>query len=906
MTDFTGRVVAVTVDTLGDELVLPALAGATSLYVDDAADFNEDGGSLRLAAQVVEYLAADDATGIVTLSEALVADAEAGDRVEIWDSEALTPVTETTAHVAVEGSELADDTLEAIVEHTLIPYLPEGIRDGLGEAVALEWRGATLFVQTILGRVPFFDGSMIDPSTLPAGGSPWGEDPPADAPVISVSPFAVGAVQASWSPMADAQSFEVAASLTTPVPADAIVATVSSPRFTLSDLAGVSLPMGDGALPVNLKVRAVNPNGAGPWSSEGSATARQADNEFISAMYAYLGNIEASQLSSGTIDADLSYVGKQYIGPLDGRHIEIDPAVGLTLFAEDGVTEVVKLNIADSLSVFRGRIETDIAAVMDALELSGSGSRILSGGGMTLESGVADPSAAPTLLATKNTAAWPAVPDGWTERAIDWSEDDGLFYRLIWKSGRLGVQSVAPGSSSASTIFTTDFAVSSAWSHVKIGSWFFVLTLNSSGDYWIYRFSASGGFSTQSTYVTSTNLALGNPVIGRGGPTGLIVAWRSTSNSIIVEQASQSLGGVLPAFAELDDDSTAALPLRFAQINTFDGGASRLALAHGATLRFLPAPVWDNGTTVVDAPPTLEDTTLDVVLGNGGMTYRPSGTSAGFYSVAAADKLVRRWSSYVPAVAGEKWFARHADTDGTLTTAPSPVGSIVMPARWWPAVQLPPAPASAPLARVYVGYGATDSGTYRLRSEALTGRTMLLTNLRVTTGSATLPTNTFGAGTPAWLKSGSGGFELNGDGSGSWPGMTTAFYRRAQTAAQSLTSGSLTSAAAFADAVDTDGSWSYAAGVFTCVTPGLYSLVGQVKWDSNGTGLRRMDLKKNGSAIGVATVPASAGAFYVQVVATARFAVGDTVGANFLQNCGSALSTSGDASTYLQLTRLGA
>lgn len=161
MTDLTGRVAAVTIDPLGDELAADAASGALTLTLDDAVDFNEDGGTLLIGAQVVDYTDVVDETGVLTLAAPLTTAALAGDRVDVWDPvEGIVPV-EAVAHVAVEGDELADDTLEALIDHSLIPFLAEGIRDGEGEAVALEWRGDDLFVVTILGRTPTFDSGVL-------------------------------------------------------------------------------------------------------------------------------------------------------------------------------------------------------------------------------------------------------------------------------------------------------------------------------------------------------------------------------------------------------------------------------------------------------------------------------------------------------------------------------------------------------------------------------------------------------------------------------------------------------------------------------------------------------------------------------------------------------------------------
>lgn len=182
MIETTGRVVAVNTAPLGDELAADLTVGASVLVVDSAAAFPENGGSVMVADTVIAYTAADDETGELFLVAPSPVAASVGDIVTLWDATTGTDVVETIAHVAVDGDEQADDTLEAVVPHSLIPYLPEGIRD-VGEAVLLEQRGDDLYVADVMGQAPVFDGAVIDPATLPPA------TPLIEAPTTSPAPM---------------------------------------------------------------------------------------------------------------------------------------------------------------------------------------------------------------------------------------------------------------------------------------------------------------------------------------------------------------------------------------------------------------------------------------------------------------------------------------------------------------------------------------------------------------------------------------------------------------------------------------------------------------------------------------------------------------------------------------------
>lgn len=197
MTDLTGRLASVATLPLVGFLASDAPIGTTVLDLDEASEFDATGGTARLSGgdpeadtveELVTYTTADDDDATLTLAAPTTVAFFAGDRVELWDVATTSPVVETVAQVVLPGDAGNVDPVEAVVDHALVPYLPEGLRaPGAEEAVAMEWRGRTLFVTDVVGRVPVMNGAMIDPDTLPPSGGP---EP--STPVTPGAPTVIG------------------------------------------------------------------------------------------------------------------------------------------------------------------------------------------------------------------------------------------------------------------------------------------------------------------------------------------------------------------------------------------------------------------------------------------------------------------------------------------------------------------------------------------------------------------------------------------------------------------------------------------------------------------------------------------------------------------------------------------
>lgn len=131
-----GRILSVETMQRGSALAADAAAAATSITVDDAGDFDEDGGWLYIGTQVVEFTACNDDTGVLTLATGLTALAEQGDPVHVYDPLYGEVVDYQVALVVLDGEHDNPDPVEAEVAEG-VEDLPEGDRGKAGESCTL-------------------------------------------------------------------------------------------------------------------------------------------------------------------------------------------------------------------------------------------------------------------------------------------------------------------------------------------------------------------------------------------------------------------------------------------------------------------------------------------------------------------------------------------------------------------------------------------------------------------------------------------------------------------------------------------------------------------------------------------------------------------------------------------------
>ncbi|MDN4162940.1 beta strand repeat-containing protein [Nocardioides abyssi] len=141
-----GYVEEVSVVKRGTYLVEDAPVGASFLLVEDASDFNDDGGTLQINGEVIDYTTANYVGNVLTLAAPLAGAAVRDAEVAVYPES-----MEKQAQVSV-GDD--SEAITAVVTHALFSRLKEGFRGDVKEAVALELIGGTWFVVDVIGETP--------------------------------------------------------------------------------------------------------------------------------------------------------------------------------------------------------------------------------------------------------------------------------------------------------------------------------------------------------------------------------------------------------------------------------------------------------------------------------------------------------------------------------------------------------------------------------------------------------------------------------------------------------------------------------------------------------------------------------------------------------------------------------
>jgi hypothetical protein len=148
-------VVAGVVNILGGSaLAAPAAPGALVLAVADTSDFQTAGATLDIGPglEQVPYVGVDDATGLVSLGQAINGTYDEGTTVNV-QPDAVTRV----AHVLVDDLP-GGDALVARIPHALYPLLREGTRDvNEREPVVVDFDGADWVVTDVVAVRPTLD-----------------------------------------------------------------------------------------------------------------------------------------------------------------------------------------------------------------------------------------------------------------------------------------------------------------------------------------------------------------------------------------------------------------------------------------------------------------------------------------------------------------------------------------------------------------------------------------------------------------------------------------------------------------------------------------------------------------------------------------------------------------------------
>lgn len=466
MPQYTGWVVDVTPEPLGsallDQLTYAQIeAGVTVLPLGDAVDFDETGGTLDINGHQLLYVSADLDADTVALFEPLPLDLadpaststdpdtgavvedpgglEVGTTVAVWDAANNAPATVRMAYVRLGGEGADDDPVPCLVSHALIPLLPIGVREGVGETVLIDDASGTWRVIDVQGKQAVLDGTVIDPSTLPEAGEPT--VPPVISPVPAVTGsvrtiigshqlvagagsttyelhLAVGTVDATQSVAADGAVTTTATSNPPDsVPSAAtLVDTTNGSQWQITHMPGGDAD-GDGnpdsgddgnpLLPETdywVAIVAKNAAGAAPPSAwVGPVRLRPITNQEIAAEFGYFGDLVADQIKGGILSAVISLAG-QFTTRSDETEPggEFDAAglrgYGLPAIAGENAPLLTDIRFDGSTNTFAGDIAARKFTANQGADFFGDANNIKADGGMYLESGVsAGSGAAPTV-----------------------------------------------------------------------------------------------------------------------------------------------------------------------------------------------------------------------------------------------------------------------------------------------------------------------------------------------------------------------------------------------------------------------------------------------------------------------------------------------------------------------------
>lgn len=659
------------------------------------------------------------------------------------------------------------------------------------------------------------------------------------------------------------------------------------------------------------------------------------------------GAISAELIGAGAITSDVSWTGLQTIGPVNGRHIVIDPSVGLTLFGPDGTTPVIHLSLTEASSLLSGQVNADTVSILKGIELIGNMSKILSGGGLTVDAGVGDPSVAPQLTQGPIvTGGFPGPVNGWQIKGVSWSSADNRFHRIYWNptTKSISVWAINDVGGDRSTVMVTNDgldAVTDVSGVVKVGNLFYMNVLETFSNgvkYWrLYSYTAAGVRQANlPTFAANSSTPVWAEYVSRGFPG---IGKDQSGNILIVCSMTGATSGnrvVIWRFRTSDMDLlsrtkitniTTAINFRNVEHGDFDfgSGASVLTFAGASN-------VWatSNGYDFPAEATTADSRawTVDSPVPNEGVTWKSSGNGQGYFYSFAGDTFQRRWSTYLGA-GTEKWWARYINRNisSGKVTGPSPVSAgMELKNRWWPSVALDALPSGTDASYVHVGYAMLPPTQFYRRSESIgSNRSMLMNLLKNTSGTTSMPANTFGTGASAWIKSAlQPGWTLNGDG--------TAVFRTPQNVDEPATKGYVDKMSSVYGLITRSAVMSLANGAETLVTYTAANVNaaitgGGVVANTNGlvvpesgfylilpiasfaaapaTGSRIPVVKVNGVSAVSNSIPLHAGNSGYPVPVFLYLNAGDGITYSLYQSSGSPINTHNQAQAGISLAKVG-
>lgn len=410
-----GRVVEVGIVPAGSEMLNDQLLGDTVIYVDDTADFSDEGGQLTILDVVYSYVGIDDELSTVTLATGLVADVP-------MDTIALLYPASSDKFALVELDE-TEDAIQARVPHWMADRFQDGVRDEENrESVLVGLEDDEWILSDVMGKEPEIAGEYI--TDLPP--SP---PPEVVAPGASPTPTAygsVGVIRVTWEPLPSPSPYNVQVHVSldpafVPVLDDptTLAGTVSGTGFSI-----IRMPNGDpleyeyvvddtvdppvmAPLMYYIRLIAVNEVGSAPPSevAEGSMVKINSPDIAVDAVWA--GTVSASHLTSGDLDTDIAVVrGSLTATGANGASVGLSGdgfhVIGATPPGEESGPTLVQFPTNGDPNIIAGTlIATTLTVTGD--EDTGQGATFRRsnalelGSSLTLQNSIAAPNAAPIL-----------------------------------------------------------------------------------------------------------------------------------------------------------------------------------------------------------------------------------------------------------------------------------------------------------------------------------------------------------------------------------------------------------------------------------------------------------------------------------------------------------------------------
>lgn len=727
-----GHLVAVNREYLGDEVAVDSGSDG-SLVVGDGADFDESGGWVSIDGTLYEYdtvtdttLADFDEPVILNLVSPPVSDVTAGTPVDVWSLDDNAAVVEWVGQVLLDGQD-EGDPVEAVIDHALVPLLPETIHPDGGNAVTLRWDEDELVIASVNGKIPSASGAYLDPTTIPVFVPTVA---PAASPDLTTYGLPSSIVLNAASGVVDpGAEIEYHASLTSGFTPDTSTLLPDTPT---ASLVYVVKNMPDGsAVPLSTEVyfRAVAVNDVG--SAAASAEVEGAtDPEAVGVIAAE--TVAAETGIIGRIFTDRVEFGTGYLDADEGLVLP-QPGGSATRLTNDGVTP----------SQIAGYVIIDGGTISDNLNAYGLTQMF---GTFRLANGISDPAVPADLSRTWDsldtdltTSEYPDIHYGLVENLTD--SDEWITVSQFFGGGRFRSVDKTTGALNP-FIFGSIAPLLGFGGVTTVGSNYYVLgTSYEDGKWYVYKYNSS--FVEQDSFLVSDSFA-NKAAIGTDG-TDLLVSWVTSTGALRLR--------VYTTAGSLSSDDT-LLAAGSIAANRAIGGVYRGSADFGATRTVIVAM---NGDSYVFNS-GLSRVTADEFQRAGGAACR--GLTWDGTRFVSIDGSARLWNYHTghtqdgTIYGGYTWY--DADTSSgssTHETKVSPAESFTWPARSKLVVTGKPAPEAgvvdptkldkANLVRIYVG---TSSAAMRLQDGGGTDGALPLgeTELELespNTGSAVAPTS---------------------------------------------------------------------------------------------------------------------------------------------------------------------